>query len=538
MVKLIAPFAFLAFAAAADPFKWQPCPDVGKPVVVGLPDSKNPLLRCGSLTVPIDYSNAAKSETIEIAVRRYQTNSTQRLGTILLNPGGPGGSGLAMGSPSYIKLTGGLYDVLGFDPRGVGKSRRIKCSKNSYTDAVENERRDVKEIPFMEATSETSIGRFGAELDAQARRCQKYDGDYIKHISTATVARDMDAIRAALNEPVTNFLGYSYGTHLGATYVNMFPDRVGRIAIDSVVDPSIQTGPYQIRRSQSDSPLVLQAFLDECQKAGPLRCPLANPSDPDLFDTLSNFVDKVGENPLVLPTDDGDFYVLGAAEIRGRIFSALYRPTGWVQLADYLARLLGGKPLPGLSNPDTCPLPAPAPGYNMITNAVWFNDGDNSEPVDWNYWYEEAKNNVPFFGLPASNAVQVQYWKIKPVERYAGPWDKTLKQPILILQNQLDPTTGLGMAQHTAELMGDNAVLVVRDGYGHATTNMPSTCIKNIMLDFFVNGTLPEPDTTCPVDVGPFDAPLERSTDDDGYESAREAANEILNQVFEATARL
>ncbi|KAF0709570.1 hypothetical protein As57867_005856, partial [Aphanomyces stellatus] len=310
MVKLLVPFAFLAVASAADPFNWKPCAD-----------KADPQLQCGSLTVPLNHLHPTKNQTIDLAVRRYRTNSTTPKGTIVMNPGGPGASGMYLASAKSVTLTGGHYDVLVFDPRGVGASRPIKCSKNGVTAAVEAARLASLTVPYDTDSSPTSMDRYAAEVKAQVRRCEKYDGDYLPYLSTAFVARDMDAIRNALGEPVLNFYGMSYGTFLGITYANLFPSRVGRIALDSVLDPTAYTGPTPDLMLSSATGIdpTLEGFAAACEAVGPSQCALAEPKGKPcgyVLTKIQSLFDATNETPLVVPNGDDDISVLTGTAIR------------------------------------------------------------------------------------------------------------------------------------------------------------------------------------------------------------------------------
>ncbi|ETV74001.1 hypothetical protein H257_11309 [Aphanomyces astaci] len=483
----------VAALAAQDPFNWQPCPDTN--------DTR---VQCGFLKVPLNHLDPSPDQTIDIAVRRFRVPNATK-GTILLNPGGPGIPGMPWATGRVAWYLGGQHDVLGFDPRGVGKSRPARCTKNGYTATTEWPKQ--RHLPFDSPTAETSLGRFGAPLKAIVRRCEMYDGDYVKYLSTSFVARDMDLIRAALNESVVNYYGRSYGTVLGATYVNMFPHRVGRVVFESVLDPTVYTGPSSgmLATSTVDADETFDAFANTCEAAGPANCPLA--SEPHVGKRIREFLAKTEETPVIAPTAAGDdFTVVMASEIRDKILFDLYKPEKWLGLARYLNDLLRGQ---YVSDPvrETCPVTNSSYlGMYMEFPIYIANDGDLERAQDWNCALREAKQNSPLFGMQfAFYALPAMYWKIRPVERYSGPWNVQLPQPILILQNKIDPVTPLRGARALARLMGSNAVLVTRDGYGHGINRMRSSCIFNAITAFFNNATYPKHNSNCKVDAGPFD---------------------------------
>ncbi|KAF0718578.1 Aste57867_1604 [Aphanomyces stellatus] len=515
MVTFAAVLSLSLVVAAADPFHWQPCPDdpMSPPVVPEVPDSKNSQLQCGGLTVPLNHLDPSNTDTINITMRRFQSKSQPPLGTILLNPGGPGSPGSFMASPSYLAYTGGQYDVIGFDPRGTGGSRPVKCTKNSVTGTQEAARIAYKEIPFNYDTSEWTLARYGAELNARVQRCQIYDGEYLKYISTAFVARDMDLIRSALGQDVLHYYGVSYGTVLGATYAHMFPDRVGRIAIDSVVDPRAYTSTIVdfVKGSLADVETIVDLFASECEDAGPLRCALAGDlSIPKgtLAAKLRLFIRQTSESPLVVSNGD-DVGVVTATDLRYLVAGYSKSPSYWPMLASRLQQLMQGNgtatPTPDANDP-----PSSYRGADMEFMMYLGNDGDTANhAIDWVGAFQDGKNISPIAGvLSFSNALTLKYWTARPVERFSGPWTTPLKNKLLLLNNKWDAATPLRWAQDTAELFGsDNAVLVTRDGYGHWTGTMPSQCIVTVLANFFNKGVYPDVGTNCGVDAGPFDAP-------------------------------
>ncbi|KAF0716780.1 Aste57867_2669 [Aphanomyces stellatus] len=459
-------------------------------------------------------------------------------GTILLNPGGPGGLGVGMARPSYVTLTGGHYDVLGFDPRGVGQSRPLKCSKNSYTSARELGQIYAKDTPFDTDSSDTSVGRFGADMQVQVRRCEKYDGEFLQYLSTAYVARDMDLIRAALGESVLSFYGISYGSYvaqfIGLTYANMFPDRVGQIAIDSVLDPIFYTGPTPelLLESVYDLDTIYHGFGAACEAEGPNHCALAENSTRSgyVLDKLQALFDRTDESPLIVPTQDGDFAVLSGSQIRASIVGTFDGPARWSKRAQVLQQIIDGTYV-AKSIEESCPATDTYRGAGMESSVYIANDGNNSGQgnISWEDLFIESKAINSLFGpYMVRDSIYVKYWTTKPVERYAGPWNKPFKRPLLILNNEWDPSTPLRWAQHTAQLLGENGILVTREGFGHSVKNLPSVCIQQITIDFFTNGTNPEPNTICKVDVGPFGTPVVREAAS-AVEAARQDAAEYLS---------
>ncbi|RLO03913.1 hypothetical protein DYB28_004780 [Aphanomyces astaci] len=488
---LLAAVATAVSSTAASPFNWQPCAD-----------SHDVRAQCGWLTVPLDHLDPANPATIDIAVRLYRTSGHSK-GTIVLNPGGPGGSGLSLAQPTFATLTGGEHDLLGFDPRGVGLSRPVMCTQSSYTGIAEANERSQKPIPFERGSSETSFERYLLSYELLAKRCHKYDGrEYLPYLSTAFVARDMDLIRAALGEHV----------FLGLTYVNMFPHRVGRVVIDSVLDPALYLGPTPelMSTSLADTEKPFEGFCAYCDEAGPAHCPLADtspPLRPYLASRLRAFFDQLSDHPMVVPAGD-DWTVVTSKALRETMFNLIISPSRWPQLATLLHSYMNGT----ASTParaTSCTSDKAVYDAGSTAWAVYVaNEADNSHTLasSWEDHLKKSQQVSPLFGgswyVPA---LPVKYWRTKVVERYAGPWNTPLRAPVLILNNEFDPETPLSSAQAVAASMGPtNGVLVTRDGYGHFTAGHPSRCLHQIVTQFFHNGSLPPPNTNCPVDGNPF----------------------------------
>ncbi|KDO16228.1 hypothetical protein SPRG_18238 [Saprolegnia parasitica CBS 223.65] len=404
-----------------------------------------------------------------------------------------------MATPAIADMTGGQYDVLGFDPRGIGKSRHLRCSKNRFTAAIEGAALDNADLV---GTSESAIDAFVANNYAlPIARCHLYDGDYLPYLSTAFVARDMDLIRAALGQDLMHYYGISYGTFLGATYVNMFPNRVGRVVIDSVLDPEVYTGPV--------TNLLLRS------PRAHLHCPLAdaNATRPYLMKRLQAFLAAVETKPLLFKGGD-DVVRVTAKEIRQNIFGSMYSPhAAWPPLAATLHAMLNGTYESPSTNSSCATLDADL-DVGMATIAYVGNDGAPSKGLNWTATVHAAQKLVPLSGLVGFvNLVAVKAWTTRPVERFTGPWTHKLANKVLVLTNQVDPATPMLSAQNVHRLLGgDNAVLVTREGYGHgALFSQPSTCVHKLVAAYYSNGTLPST-TFCTIDATPF-GPASRLSD-------------------------
>ncbi|OQR88192.1 hypothetical protein ACHHYP_07289 [Achlya hypogyna] len=488
---------------APGPFHWQPCPDY--------PD--DPRYQCGALTVPLDHLDATNNATLNIAVQKYTTGDAPSKGTILVNPGGPGGAGTEIATPMVAMIMGGQYDILGFDPRGIGKSRPIRCSKNEFTAAMERAAIAGIESPLGHGPiTDAVFDNYASNYALPIARCEQYDGDYLPYLSTAFVARDMDLIRAALGQDLMHYYGVSYGSFLGITYANMFPDKVGRFVIDAVLDPELYTGsaPELMVGSFRDTDKIFEAFVTACEKVGPAACALADASAtrPYLMERLQQFFAQVSRSPLLLRGGE-DIVRFTDTDVRQLVLPHLYSPTRWSALATDLARLINGTFVVPPTNNSCETMTAPT-DVDMAYQVYIGNDGDldANRAANWTRALQRVQNATRvLFDPEMNNIVAVKYWKTRAVERYAGPWAKAYANKVVILNNELDPVCPLHSAQHVRALMGANhSVLVTREGYGHgAAVSQFSSCLHALLTNLYSNGTYPAEDTYCRVDSQPFD---------------------------------
>ena len=247
--------------------------------------------QCARIRVPLDYDRP-QSHHIELAlIRLPATNPGARIGSMFINPGGPGGSGVqtvrSAGRLLYPPKVRARFDIVGFDPRGVGASTPVRC----FATSVEQQRffGDFPPIPVNPAEFRRSVAK-ATEL---ARRCEARAGWLLPHLSTADVARDLDVLRAAVGDRQLSFVGYSYGTHLGATYANLFPNRVRALVLDGAIDaPAYTSGPlpsttFVRQNSDLGSWETLREFFRLCAEAGS-RCAFAASGRPaEKFATLA-----------------------------------------------------------------------------------------------------------------------------------------------------------------------------------------------------------------------------------------------------------
>ncbi|WP_246258299.1 alpha/beta hydrolase [Amycolatopsis anabasis] len=449
--------------------------------------------QCATATVPVSYRDP-RGPALRLAVIRLPaTDPARRAGAVFVNFGGPGTDGVSQlrhFGERYPAELRARFDLISFDPRGVGGSSPISCpglgaGAGPGGSPLRPDQRDA----------------FYAASAAPGKACAAGSGALLNHLSTANVARDLDLLRQAVGEPVLNYLGYSYGTYLGATYANLFPDKVRAMTLDGTLDlvanstggPGQQGLPVDVRANTAGAQAAeLDAFFDACVRAGP-RCAFAA-GDPrqkfaDLVARLSQGSAGGTTLPALLKTVD----------------SALHQAGRWTRLGETLNALYGAARPQGAAAARPPLLDPYLPTHSTGFLAVQCVDSDNPrEPADFDRLAPAEARRVPYFGLAALyNMAQCIGWPAHDEDRYLGPWNRTRPNPVLIVNSRFDPATPLHNAEATARQLGNATVLTV-DGFGHTSLNVPSACASAAMAQYFATLAVPAAGTTCAADAAPF----------------------------------
>ena len=464
--------------------------------------------QCGMVTVPLDYEHP-DSQTITIALKKLPaSDGNAEHGSLFLNPGGPGGSGVAMMqvmAPMLTEETRGAYDIIGFDPRGVGQSTPITCWTNDeIKQHLANPSDDagptdpLKGVMYKNVAAQEKIDR-GA---ANAARCAQHSQvpELLDHVGTRNVARDLDILRATNSNAKLNYLGVSYGTYIGAIYADLFPGHIGRVVLDSAMDPSKRSGG-EIRAEQiTFLEGALRQYVEHCQAQD--GCPLTGSTD-EAVAQLAAFVDGLDKNPLTAPDSDATVNTQDATAIIQRL--AVAQPD-WEALTAMLTPAMTNrdgtlmvKAKQGSNKSSTMPVEAAAYIANseiMFAAVICNDDPDTGGTAsDWDAQAAAEKKTYPFFGGTSSAMdAYCQGWghrgKTPPQETRAKGSD-----PILVVGIKGDIQTLYSWAQSLAGQL-DNGHLLTVEGYGHGAFGTNS-CASTAITGFLVNGTMPADGTTC-----------------------------------------
>jgi len=470
-------------APAAQKLTWRKC---GK-------------LECSTLQVPVDYSQP-DGEQVSLAVsRRRASNPSKRIGSLIVNFGGPGDAGastLADFAGSYPKEIRERYDVVSFDPRGVGKSRPVECVDGTTTDAL------YDEDPTPDSPEELRAFYDGTSDVADfAGACVAENGAWLGQLGSRNVARDIDRLRAALGDDQLHYLGYSYGTVLGAVYAQMFPDRVGRMVLDAPVDLSVDA-LAELRADAKGFEHALESFLADC--AANRKCAFHSAGDPQAaFRDLQQQFEQGAQLDATTMNGKKTDRKAGVAAFYTGVISALYdKAFGWPELAQALEDAKAG---------DGSLLLALADSYNgRRDNGTYDNIGQVFDAIHCDDRYDATQTWEDFV---AEYQRQVQEYPLlggytgstklgcdprypePPASEQLGDVRVDGSKPVLILGTTHDPATPYAGALDLAQRIKGSR-LVSFDSTEH-TAYTKSACIDAIVDAYLLRGTVPKAGITC-----------------------------------------
>ncbi|MER7878214.1 alpha/beta hydrolase [Streptomyces solisilvae] len=447
--------------------------------------------QCATIKVPLDY-RVPGGKRIDMAISRIKSTAPdQRHGVLLANPGGPGGPGLDMPmlmKESLPESARQKYDLIGFDPRGVGRSTPVTCG-------LEPEEENWLR-PYKEATFDKDV----AWARDVARKCREKSGATLKHITTRNTARDMDLLRAVLGEKKVSYFGYSYGTYLGAVYTQMFPGRADRFVLDSAVDPARAWRGMIQWWAEGAEP----AF-DRWTEWAAARSERYGLGDtPKKVDrTFWDLVQRADEKPIEM---DGEKYT--GDDVRGMMRGAVFGVKEGTELVVELKKAAAGEPASAKRLPAPAGTARPAadadvPSDNGTAGFWTVVCNDNSaawsrDPESYRRDAIEDKGRYPLFGDFASSIKPCAFW-----DRSAEPATVVNNEVgSLVVQNEWDSQTPLpsGQALH-ADLKGSK-MLTVLGGEGHGVYPSGNACADGGVEDYLTTGKLPAKDVTCEATAG------------------------------------
>ncbi len=517
-------------APPATGIDWEPC-------------KMAPGFDCGHVRVPLDHDDP-RGPTIRISVARLAaTDQANKIGSIFLNPGGPGGSGtdflFGAGPFLYSDEVRSKFDLIGFDPRGINRSRPLLCF-----DSLEESFAAFPPFAFPLTEQEQAIEKAVTTLLADA--CSAAQIRIRDHMSTADVARDLDIMRELVGDEQLNYAGYSYGSFLGNTYANLFPDKVRAVVIDGVLDPvdwttgignESETLPFSTRLGSSIGAAdTLGEFFRLCDAAGPSGCAFA-PNSSDRFDALADKL--LNEGPIeVFNPGIGQLVPFSYADLIGSSLGPLYNSFSWPDHAAFLAYIESeaapqvlGQALAATeaaSGLDTLQARPRYPNFAEGFPGVACSDSDNPDNYEaWPIAAADDESANGYFGRLWTHASAPCWnWPGESDDRYAGPFNAATSNTVLVVSTTYDPATALHGAISVNDMLPNSSLLVV-EGWGH-TSLFLSACADAAVSEYFLTGIAPADGTVCTQDIPPFAAPPAAA--DTAGERA-ELRSEVMSEV-------
>ena len=471
---------------------------------------------CATVQVPLDYSNPGAASIGIAVVRLPASDPANKIGSLFFNPGGPGGSGvdflLFAGPFLYTDEVRARFDLIGFDPRGIARSTALRCFGNPRQWA-----------PYFTPFA-FPITLEQAELWEAADRylddaCAQRGTRIIDHMSTAETARDLDLLRQAVGDEQLNYAGYSYGTFLGVTYANLFPDKVRALVVDGVLDPIAWTTgnpgegdtiPFSTRlRSDKGAMDTLNEFFRLCDE-NPATCAFSG----DAADRYAALAASLRAAPIQIQFPDGSVFFFTYQDLISNSLGAMYDSFSWPDFALFLADIESlappaqlGTRLYALWEDLGFINKRGFPHYpNFIEGFPGVACADSDNPDNYPAWWDNAQQAEADFGYFGPLWTYVSSicaaWPGEQSGRYIGPFTANTANPVLVVGNFFDPATRYEGAQIVAGLL-PNSRLLSMNGWGHVSLFL-SQCADQAVSEYLLDGSLPPEGTVCNQDLTPF----------------------------------
>ena len=431
---------------------------------------------CADVVAPLDYADPG-AQALTLSLKKLPATAAPRLGTLFINPGGPGGSGKEL-VDSFSRTGLEQYDIVGWDPRGTGDSTPVRCYDSARADAMN----DLDASPDTEQ-ERTALLQATAEF---ADSCWEHSGDLLNHISTIETVRDLDLLRRLVDDDSLHFLGYSYGTQIGATYAELFPDKVGRVVLDAAVNISEDDAVIQAMGFD----LALGNFAQWC---GEEACVLGGSKD-EVLATITGLWDDLESAPLAV----GDRRLTQSYAVRG-VATLLYSgKAAWPALVAYVQKALQHEGRPLLWAADQLNDRGDGGTYGTMFYAFpaisCLDDTTDRGVLAADKAWVEDQQKAPIFGRYFGPDYGCALWPVRPAPaldiRGAGA------APIVVVGGTGDNATPYQQAVEMADQL-ESAVLVTYQGEGHGSFGGKSSCVDALVVAYLVKGTVPQDGVRC-----------------------------------------
>lgn len=518
--------AFVCLPAAAPPaaasdavpvpvLNWQPCAD-----------QQDAGFLCATAKVPMDYSVPGGASFSLAVIKHSAADPANRIGTLFWNPGGPSDVGtqyLPIAINGFPEQVRNRFDIVSWDPRGMGGDTTpvVQCfdSANDEAAFTADLYAGLPDIPVSPA----DLAKLSSDRATLNQICVAREGSLLAHVSTADNARDLDLLRQAVGDAKISYYGTSYGTFLGATYLNMFPANVRAAVLDGAVYPTAWAGTgkdsprlstfVQIGSDIGASETVT-AFLAACGEAGVSSCAFAASTPEATQQKYTSLLASLKANPVTVEGQKVDDSTV-ISYFQSSIFiihpvPGFDRFPGYVAVAQFLEDVWSAANSAGQSPPAAQAAPAPVSASSQATTyitsygrqaAVICGESPNPATVEANVkqalasYKRAGVNSWPLLAICLG-------WSVEAADTYLGPWNKPTP-PVLVVGNTFDPATPYASSRRMAAELFDGHFLTV-DGFGHTELLNPSQCAQDHIAAYLIDGTLPPDGARCAQDYAPF----------------------------------
>ncbi len=457
---------------------WAPCKD-------------KPQMQCANVKVPLDYKKPG-GKAITVAMAKLPAKGGKPIGSLFVNPGGPGESGIDLVSradKSFSKDVMDKYDIIGFDPRGVGSSTPVDCIDN----------RELGKILDSDIDTSTEAGRKARKAQARqiAKGCKDKSGELLAHVGTESAARDMDVMRGLVGDEKLNYLGFSYGTSLGGMYADLFPKKVGRMVLDGAANPqqSFLPSTYTQMLGFEKS---FERYAERCVKAG--NCPLG-PSVDAAKKKMRALLDQARVKPF--KTSDPN-RPLNQTMLHSAVTSLLEQDADWSKLDQAFDQLI--KQNDGSLFLKLFDVSTGRDGDEVSssrTEAYWtINCADYAQESEADYlkYAKKLKREAPAIGAFSAQDT-VAFYMCAELPHHPksnpGPYRAKGSAPIVVIGTKYDPATPYHWAQALHKTL-ENSVLLTWEGDGHTAYGRGSSCIGSAVDKYLLTGEVPKDGLVCP----------------------------------------